>query len=77
VWTTEANSFWEGGSHTASEADPVLGSRYPGTFPARGEVSAPPGKGLLEHRAGVGGKTNWFSDPLRLVYTVESVDYRS
>jgi hypothetical protein len=36
-------------SDTASGADPVSGSRYPGTFPARGEVSTPPGRALLEH----------------------------
>jgi hypothetical protein len=37
-----------GGSHTASGADPVSGSRHPGTFPDRGEVSIPPGRALQE-----------------------------
>jgi hypothetical protein len=48
-----------GRSHTASEADPVLGSRLPGTFPAKGEVSALPRRALLEHL----GEPSWFPDP--------------
>jgi hypothetical protein len=38
-----------GKSNTAYGADLVSGSRHPGTFPARGEVSTPPRKALLEH----------------------------
>jgi hypothetical protein len=38
-----------GRGHTASGADPISGSRYLGTFPAIGEVSAPPGRALPEH----------------------------
>ena len=37
-----------GRSDTASGTDPVLGSRHPGTFPARGEVFA------LDGSAGAG-----------------------
>jgi hypothetical protein len=37
-----------GGSHTASGVDPVSGSRHPGTFAARGEVSAQSGRALPE-----------------------------
>ena len=38
-----------GRGQTASGADPVSGSRHPGTFPAGGEVSAPPERALPEH----------------------------
>jgi hypothetical protein len=44
---------------TASETDPISGSRHPGTFPARGELSALPGRALLEHL----GEPSWFPDP--------------
>jgi hypothetical protein len=47
-----------GGSHRASEAAPLLGYRHPGTFPARGEVSALPGRNLPEHLQ----ETSWFPD---------------
>jgi hypothetical protein len=36
VRNTEANSFWDGGSHRASKAAPFLGPKHPATFPARG-----------------------------------------
>jgi hypothetical protein len=39
----------KGRSDTASAADPFSGSRYRGNFPTRGEVSALPGRALLEH----------------------------
>ena len=35
------------------------GSRHPGTFPARGEVSTPPGRAFLQHL----GEPSWFPDP--------------
>jgi hypothetical protein len=38
-----------GRSHRDSVADPVSGSRHPGTFPDRGEVSAQPWRALPEH----------------------------
>jgi hypothetical protein len=58
---------------SGSETVPVSGSRYPGTFPARGEVSALPGRALPEYlREHLGP---WI--PLRLVCTGESVDYGS
>jgi hypothetical protein len=38
-------------SDTDSGADPLSDSRHPGTFPARGEVSAPPGRNLPENLA--------------------------
>jgi hypothetical protein len=38
-----------GGSHRAYEADLVSCSRHPGSFPARGEVSTPPGMALTQH----------------------------
>jgi hypothetical protein len=59
VWTTEANSFWDRQGHTAFGAGPISGSRFLGTFTARGEVSSPPGRALLEHL----GKPSWFPDP--------------
>jgi hypothetical protein len=34
------HSFWDRQKHTASGTDPVLGSRYLGTFTTRGELSA-------------------------------------
>ena len=38
-WTAEGElADWR--SYTDSGTDPVSGSRHPGTFPARGEVSA-------------------------------------
>jgi hypothetical protein len=36
-------------NYTASEADPISGSRHLGTLPARGELSMSPGRALLEH----------------------------
>jgi hypothetical protein len=45
----ELTASGTGRSHTASGADPVSGSRHLGTFLARGEVSAPPRRALLEH----------------------------
>ena len=48
-----------GRSHRASETVPISGSRHPGTFPARGEVSALPGRAFPEHH----GETSWFLDP--------------
>ena len=36
-------------SHTASGTDPISCSRHPDTFLARGKVSAPPRRALLEH----------------------------
>ena len=45
-----------GGSHRASETAPFSGSRYPGTFPARGEVFALPRRALPQHL----GETSWF-----------------
>jgi hypothetical protein len=36
-------------SYTASGIDPFSGSRHLVTFPARGEVSARPGRALPEH----------------------------
>jgi hypothetical protein len=52
-----------GRSNTASEADPISGSRHPGTFPAREKVSTPPGRALPEHLE----EPSWVSDPQRLV----------
>ena len=46
-------------NNTASAEDPVSGSRHLGTFPARGEVSAPAGRALPEHL----GEPSWFLDP--------------
>jgi hypothetical protein len=51
-----------GRSHTASKADPISGSRHPGTFPARGEVSALPGRALPEHLE----EPSWFPGPYDL-----------
>jgi hypothetical protein len=48
-----------GGNHRASEADPFSGSRHPGTFPARGEVSALPGRALPEYLR----EPSWSLDP--------------
>jgi hypothetical protein len=48
-----------GGSHRASGAAPFSGSRHLGTFPARGEVSALPGRALQEHL----GEPSWLPDP--------------
>jgi hypothetical protein len=48
-----------GRSHRASETAPFSGSRHPGTFPARGEVSALPRRALQEHL----GEPSWFPDP--------------
>jgi hypothetical protein len=48
-----------GRNHRASEADPVSGSRHPGTFPASGEVFVWPGRALPEHL----GEPSWFPDP--------------
>jgi hypothetical protein len=45
-----------GRSHRPSEAAPFSGSRHPGTFPARGEVFAQPGRVLSEHLQ----ETSWF-----------------
>ena len=47
-----------GRCHTTTEEDPILGSRHPGTFPVREDVSAPPRRALLEHL----GEPSWFSD---------------
>jgi hypothetical protein len=47
-----------GRNHTASGADPVSDSRHMGTFPARGELSNPPGRALLEHLR----EPSWFPD---------------
>jgi hypothetical protein len=49
----------QGPWRTASETDQVLGSRHPGTFPARGEVSALLRRVLPEHL----GKPSWVLDP--------------
>jgi hypothetical protein len=38
---------------------PCFGRQTPGTFPARGEVSAPPWRALPQHQ----GETSWFLDP--------------
>ena len=46
------------GSHRASKAGPISSSKYPGTFPARGEVSALPRRALQEHL----GEPSWFLD---------------
>jgi hypothetical protein len=54
-------------------ADPVLGSRHQGTFPAKGKVSTPPGRALLEHLR----KPSSFQILPRLVCTGESVDDKS
>jgi hypothetical protein len=62
-----------GRSHTASEADPVSCSRHPGTFLARGEVSACPA-GLYWSTWG-SHLGSWI--PPGLVCTGENVDYRS
>jgi hypothetical protein len=62
-----------GGSHRASRADHISGSRHPGTFPARGEVCAPPGRALPQHLGETFG--SWI--PPRLVCAGESVDFRS
>ena len=35
-----------GRNYTATGTDPISGSRYPGTFPVRGEVSAQKGSDL-------------------------------
>jgi hypothetical protein len=61
-------------SDTASETDPVCGSRHPGSFPARGEEAAPPGRALRQ--------STWRSHlrsriPQWLVCTGECADYRS
>ena len=48
-----------GRSSTASGTDTIWGSRYPGTFLARGEVSSLPGRVLPEHL----GEPSWFPDP--------------
>jgi hypothetical protein len=48
-----------GRSHRASEEEHDSGSRHPGTFPARGEVSAPPKRALPQHL----GEPSWFPDP--------------
>ena len=56
VWTAEANSFWD---RQKPQADPVLGSRHLGTFPARGQVSSPPWRTLPEYL----GKPFGFPDP--------------
>ena len=37
-----------GRSNTDSGADPISGSRHPGTFPAIGQVSTPPGRAFPE-----------------------------
>jgi hypothetical protein len=47
-----------GRSDTASGADPISGFKHPGTFPARGEVSAPLGRALLEHL----GEPSWIPE---------------
>jgi hypothetical protein len=46
-------------TNAAFGTDPDSGSRYPGTFPARREVSALPGRALPEHL----GEPSWFPDP--------------
>jgi hypothetical protein len=51
----------------------MSGCRHLGTFPAREEVSAQPEKALLEHL----GEDLGSQIPPRLVFTGESVDYRS
>jgi hypothetical protein len=61
-----------GSSDTASRTDPVSGSRHPGTFPAREEVTTPPGRALPEHL----GEPSWVPDPLETC-PGEGVDYRS
>jgi hypothetical protein len=38
-----------GRTHRASGADHVSGSKHPGTFPARGEVSGPPRRASPQH----------------------------
>jgi hypothetical protein len=57
-------------SDTASGTDPFLGSRHPGTFPARGEVSA------LEGSVSTWGSHLGSRIPQRLDCTGESADYR-
>jgi hypothetical protein len=59
--------------HRASEAAPFSGSRHPTTFLARGQVSAQPGRLLPQDR----WEPSWFRDSAKVVYTGESVDYRS
>ena len=59
-------------SNTASGTDPVLGSRHPVTFPARGEVSNREAS-ASEHL----GEPSWSQIPQRLVCAGESADYRS
>ena len=49
----------QGPERIASEADPITGSRHPGTFPARWQVSSPPRRTLPEHL----GKPSWILDP--------------
>jgi hypothetical protein len=48
-----------GRRYTASGENSILGSRYPGNFPAREEVYAPPRRALPEHL----GEPSWFPDP--------------
>jgi hypothetical protein len=61
-------------SHTASGRDPVSGSRYLGTFSARGEVSAPPRRALpqITWRSHFG-----YQIPQLLVCIGDCADYRS
>jgi hypothetical protein len=73
MWTTEATLLL--GQVEATQLlgqTPVSGSRHMGTFPAKGEVYAWPGRTLSEHL----GEPSWFPIPQRLVCTGESVDYR-
>jgi hypothetical protein len=44
---------------TASETDPISSSKFPGTFPARREVS----REGFACTTGVGGEPSWFQDP--------------
>jgi hypothetical protein len=59
VWTTEGNSFWDRQKPHRFWGRPGFRVQTSGHLPARGEVSAPPGRALPEHL----GEPSWFLDP--------------